>query len=84
METTHTSLPLDKLSLKQINIMGIPTSFIQIIILFDEAFKHSDGANFQCHVGRNAETVSDLFSNFYLKCHSFVNYFKSSINNTRK
>jgi hypothetical protein len=44
--------------------MGIPTSCIEIIILFDEAFKYGDGANLLGYVGINAETLCVEFCNF--------------------
>jgi hypothetical protein len=38
-------------------IMGIPTSFIWIIILFDEAFKYCDDAKFWSFVVAHAELL---------------------------
>jgi hypothetical protein len=34
------------------NMMGIPASFICIIILFDEAIKYGDGATFEVMLGQ--------------------------------
>jgi hypothetical protein len=57
METTRETLHSDEWSLVQWNIMNIPTSFIWIIILFDEAFKYDEGVNFWGYVGTNAEPL---------------------------
>jgi hypothetical protein len=44
--------------------MDIPTSFVQMIFVFDEAFKYSDGAQFWGYVGTNAEALCVGFCNF--------------------
>jgi hypothetical protein len=54
--------------------MDIPTSFILIIIMFDEASKYGDGAKFWGYVGTEAESVCVEFCNF-APCNTFVNYF---------
>jgi hypothetical protein len=37
--------------------MENPTSFIWIIILFDEAFKYGEGAKFWSYIGTKAEPL---------------------------
>jgi hypothetical protein len=37
--------------------IDIPTIFIWIIILFDEAYKYGDGAKFRGHASANAEPI---------------------------
>jgi hypothetical protein len=64
VDTTHETLYLDKLSFVHKQIMEIPTSFIWIIILFDEAFRHGDVESFWGYVGTNAETFCVEFCNF--------------------
>lgn len=46
MEITHELLHLDKWSLLQSNILNAPTSFVGIVILFDEGFKFNVGTEF--------------------------------------
>jgi hypothetical protein len=53
--------------------MVIPTIYIWIIILFDEIFKYSDGANLWGYVGTNAEPLCVEFCNF-VQCYILVNY----------
>jgi hypothetical protein len=60
METSHEMLHLDKLSLVQRKIIGIPTSFIWIIIFFCETFKYGDVAMFWGYVGINAEQLCTI------------------------
>jgi hypothetical protein len=43
--------------------MDIPTSFILIIILFDEVFKYGDGERFWGYVGTSAEPLCAEFFN---------------------
>jgi hypothetical protein len=51
--------------------MNMHTSLIWIIILFDEAFKHGDGAKFWGYVETNAEPLRVEFCNFV---HTVVKY----------
>jgi hypothetical protein len=44
--------------------MDIPTSFILIIILFDEAFKYVNGAKFCGYFGTNGEPICLEFCDF--------------------
>jgi hypothetical protein len=48
--------------------MDIPTSFIWIIILFDEVFEYSDDAKSLSYVGTNTEALCVEFCNS-VKCH---------------
>jgi hypothetical protein len=59
--------------------MGIPTSFIWIIILFDAFFKYNDGAKFLSYIEINAKPLCVEFCN-YVQCHIFVNHLTSAIN----
>jgi hypothetical protein len=53
--------------------MGIPASFIWIIILFDETVNYGDGSECWGYAGTNAEPLCAEFCNF-VQCHIFVNY----------
>jgi hypothetical protein len=57
METTHETshLLLDTRGLVQCSIMDVHTSFVWIIMLFDEVSKHGDRAKFLGYVGRNGK-----------------------------
>jgi hypothetical protein len=57
METTHEAMYSVKWSLVHWNIMYITTSSVLIIMFFDEAFKHGDGAKFWGYVGKNAQPL---------------------------
>jgi hypothetical protein len=76
METTREPLNLDKRSLVQWKIMGIPTStsFILIIISFDGAFEYGGGSKLWVYVGTKAEPLCVEFCNI-VQWHTFVNYF---------
>jgi hypothetical protein len=43
--------------------MDILTSYVCIIILFDEAFKYDDGVKFCGYIGTNAEPLCIEFCN---------------------
>jgi hypothetical protein len=58
--------------LVHLKITGIPASFIWIIVLFDEAFKHGDDAKFWGYVGANAQPLCVELCNF-VQCYIFVN-----------
>jgi hypothetical protein len=73
MKTTHEPLYLDTLNLVQWKIMGIPTSFIWIIILFDKSFEHDVGAKFWGCVGKDAAPLCVEFCIFFLQWCTFVN-----------
>jgi hypothetical protein len=47
MATTHEPLHLDKQSFVQRKMVDIPTSFILIIIFFNEPFEYGDGGIFK-------------------------------------
>jgi hypothetical protein len=53
-EISHEPLNLNKRSLVQLNIMDVHTSFIWIVIFFEEAFKRGDGAKIWGYVGSYA------------------------------
>jgi hypothetical protein len=74
METTREPLNLDKRSLVQWKIMGIPTSSILIIISFDGAFEYGGGSKLWVYVGTKAEPLCVEFCNI-VQWHTFVNYF---------
>jgi hypothetical protein len=57
METAHEPLDLEQMKFSFVKEIDIPTSFIWIIILFDEAFKYGDGAKFRGHASANAEPI---------------------------
>jgi hypothetical protein len=57
MEITHDLLHLHKWSFVQWKIMDIPTSFIWIIILFDEGCKFGNDVEFWGCVGTNADPL---------------------------
>jgi hypothetical protein len=76
MHTTHETLHSDKWSLVYLKIMDIPTSFIWIVNLFNEAFKCGDGGKFWGYAGINAEPLCVELCNF-VQCHAFVNYLTS-------
>jgi hypothetical protein len=59
--------------LVQQKFIDTPTSFILIIIFFDEALKYGDGETFWGYVGTNAEPLCVNFCNF-VQCNSFVDY----------
>jgi hypothetical protein len=50
-----------------------PTSFISVVILFDEAFNYGDGDKFWGYGGTNAEPLCVEFCNT-VWCLSSVNY----------
>jgi hypothetical protein len=52
--------------------MGIPTSFVWIIILFNEAFKYGESAKFLDYVGASPEPLFVEFCSF-VQCHIVVN-----------
>jgi hypothetical protein len=64
MEIAHEPLHLDNWSLLQWKIKDIPTSFIWIIILFNNAFKYGDGATYWYYVRTTAELFCGEFCNF--------------------
>jgi hypothetical protein len=53
--------------------MVVPTSFIWMIISFDEAFKYDDGAKFWGYVRTNTEPTYVELCNF-VQCHMLVKY----------
>jgi hypothetical protein len=67
-------LHLDKWSSVQQTIMDMPTSFIWIIILFDEGFKYGDNAEIWGYVGTNMEPLCVELCNF-VQCHIFAKYY---------
>jgi hypothetical protein len=60
MKTINKLLHLDKRSLARLKIMDIPTSFIWIVILSDEAFKYDDGEEFWGYVGTDSELLCKI------------------------
>jgi hypothetical protein len=58
--------------------MDIPTRFIWIVILFDEAFNYGNGAKFLDHAGTNAKSLCVEFCSF-LQCHILVIYLNVSV-----
>jgi hypothetical protein len=56
----------------------IPTSFIWIIISFDEAFKYGDAAKFWSYITTNAKVIFVEFCSFE-SCHILVNYLTFSL-----
>jgi hypothetical protein len=64
MEKTHELMHLGKWSFVHRKIMDIPTSFIWIIIFFDEAFEYGGISKFWGYVGTNAELLCVEFCNF--------------------
>jgi hypothetical protein len=53
MDTTHESLHfIRQMMFGTVNIMNIRTSFLSIIILFDEAFKYGDVRYFEANLDR--------------------------------
>jgi hypothetical protein len=73
METSHELLHLDKWSLVQWKIMGIPTSCIWIMIWFDKAFNSSYSMKFWGYVTWNAELLCIEFCSF-VQSHILLNY----------
>jgi hypothetical protein len=73
METTHEPLQSDKWSFMQWKIMGIPTSFICMIIFFDGGFEYTGGLKFWGYVGTSAELLCVEFC-YFLQCNTFVTY----------
>jgi hypothetical protein len=53
METMHKPLYLDRFSLIEQNIMGVPTGFLQITVLLDEDFTCNGGVRFRVYVGKS-------------------------------
>jgi hypothetical protein len=53
--------------------MDIPTSFIRIVVLFDEACKYDNCAKFWGYGGASTEPLCVNFCNF-MQHHMFVNY----------
>jgi hypothetical protein len=52
MQTTHESLHLDNWSLVLLKIVEVPTRFIWIIVLFDEALNMAMVRNFEVMLGQ--------------------------------
>jgi hypothetical protein len=59
-------------SLVQLKTVDIPTSFIWLFILFDEALKYRDDGNCWGYIGTKVEPLTVEFCNFK-QCHIFVN-----------
>jgi hypothetical protein len=75
------TIALHKWSSVQWKIMDISTSFIWIVIIFDEAFKYGVGAKFGSYVGTNADPVCVEFCNLVqVVSYSLLNL----LNNARK
>jgi hypothetical protein len=72
MAITHEPLNLGRGSSLQWSIMGLPTSFIWIVVSFDEVFEYGDSAKFWGYVGTNSEPLCVEFCSF-VQCHIFVN-----------
>jgi hypothetical protein len=54
--------------------MDTPTSFIWIVVFFDEGSKYGMGAKFWNYVAKTAETLCVVLYNF-VQWHIFVNYY---------
>jgi hypothetical protein len=72
METSHEPVHLGDWSFVQWRIMSLPTGFIWIIILFDEALKCGDCATFWGYSRTNAETFRVELCSF-VQWNLFVN-----------
>jgi hypothetical protein len=61
---------------------GYVCRFMWINILFDEAFKYSDGVKLWGHIATSAEPLCVEFSNF-VQCHISINHLAFAVNESK-